>query len=254
MINNIIMNRVLDILFPKSCYICSKEGTYLCARCKKLFKRNLPECYICRRLSRNFSTHTNCMNDYSLDFVYICWEYNSFTSKILKKYKYSYVYDISDTLSSFFIEIMKDSEYIKTIENSLITTVPISSSRMRERGFNQLSFISKNFCNTFNLHLDENILFKMEDSEHQASKCKEERRNISSKAFTLSSKFDIGNYKSITIIDDVITTGSTLESIAECIKAGIGKDISVNSICLFRGKPNYSSVSEESSDFLLSSV
>lgn len=246
------MNRVLDILFPKSCHICSKEGTYLCSRCKKLFKRNLPECYKCRRISKNFVTHKKCKDTSSLDSIFVCWEYNSLSSKILKRYKYSYVKDISETLSSFFIEEVRNSEYLDFLKDSLITTVPISGKRLRERGFNQLSYLANSFCSTFNFDLNEEILFKIEDTEHQAMKDKEERTEISSSSFLVNEDINLKNYKSITIIDDVITTGSTLESIARCLRKNIKQDLPLNGICLFRGKPDYSSVSSESLDSLVS--
>jgi predicted amidophosphoribosyltransferase len=46
-------------------------------------------------------------------------------------------------------------------------------------------------------------------------------------------------YSSITILDDVITTGATLEAMSLALRENIDRDIEINSLCLFRGKPYY---------------
>ena len=146
------MDNILDVLFPKTCSICSKKGTYLCERCKKLFKRNLPECYICRKLSGDYKTHRECKDNHpnsSLDSLFVSWEYNSLSSDLIKRYKYKYVYDISSVLCEFFVESIFNSSFSKLFENTLLTNIPIPSNRLRERGFNQTLNISYTFCGDF---------------------------------------------------------------------------------------------------------
>ena len=121
--NNGYMETFMDLLFPKVCSICKRRGEYLCKTCKKLFKRNLPECYICREISSNFQTHDSCKTDLSLDYVFVSWEYNSLSSDLLKKYKYSYVYDISAILSQFFLESILNSNF-KNIEKHTLNKYP----------------------------------------------------------------------------------------------------------------------------------
>ncbi|MHC1716550.1 MAG: ComF family protein [Candidatus Dojkabacteria bacterium] len=180
------------------------------------------------------------MHNSSLDSIYVSWEYNSLTSKILKRYKYSYVYDIADTLSDFFIDTIGKSSYIDILKDSLIITVPLSTNRMRERGFNQVSKIAMNFCSRFNLEFNDSLVFKIGETEHQSLKDKDSRKEISNKSYIFINNVDLSKYKSITIMDDVITTGATIESVSSCIKESVGENFPVNGICLFRGKPNYS--------------
>ncbi len=250
--DNIGMKNILDIVFPRSCTICSKEGTYLCERCKKLFKRSLPECYICRRLSNDFQSHSSCMRNYSLTSVFVCWEYNSLTSTILKRYKYSYVYDISESLVELFLDIMRNSQHIKILGNTLVTIVPISSSRMRERGFNQVFNLGKIFANYYSFDFCDSLILKTKESGHQAFEDRKGRRNISFNHFSLNTNFNMDSYDSITIIDDVLTTGATLESITKCIRKSTNRNIPIHAICLFRGKAFYSSDVLDSSDPLAS--
>ncbi len=238
------MESVLDLLFPKVCSICKRKGNYLCDTCKKLFKRNLPECYVCRSISPNFRTHLPCRNNYSLDHIFVSWEYNSLSSDLLKKYKYNYVYDISPVLSEFFLESILNSNFRDVLKNSLITNIPISSNRLRERGFNQTYDLAKSLSNNLNLDFSPNLLGRKNTEEHQALKDKDERSKISKNDFFIQEVLDISSYQSITIIDDVITTASTLESVSKVLKNHYGKELAINAACMFRGRPYFSSSSE----------
>jgi ComF family protein len=238
------MESFLDILFPKSCSICCRKGTYLCNRCKKLFKKTLPECYKCRRINCNYKTHNFCKREKDLDAVFVCWEYNSLTSDLLRKYKYGYVYDIDTALVEFATERIVESNYMELLENTLITNIPISSLRLRERGFNQTYSISKRISEVFELEFNSALIGRKHSIEHQAFKEKDERKHMEEEEFYISKPQDINNFSSITIVDDVITTGTTLENASYCLKKYYGESLIVNAICMFRGKPYYS----ESSD------
>jgi ComF family protein len=244
------MANILDSLFPKSCIICSRKGTYLCNRCKKLFKRNLPECYLCRRISPNYKTHKKCIDQKCiaqkskgyLDNAFVSWEYNSLTSDLLKKYKYRYVYDMSKTLSEFFIESVSHSVFSDSLKDTLLTNVPIANNRLRERGFNQTLDISKSVAKKFNLDSSENLVRRKNTYDHQSLRDRDERKSISKDNFMVNSSFDLTPYKSITIVDDVITTGVTLESMCEQLREVFGQDLKINGMCMFRGKPYYQKI------------
>jgi ComF family protein len=238
------MNNILDILFPKSCTICGRKGTYLCDRCKKLFKRNLPECYLCRRVSPNYKTHKKCKSSKNLNYldsVFVSWEYNSLTSDLLKKYKYGYVYDMSDILSEFFVESISNSTFAQTLRKTLLINIPIPTNRLKERGFNQTLNISKAVGEHFDLPFSENLLSRRNTYDHQSLKDRGERKNISKNDFIVNSNFNLSPYRSITIVDDVITTGITLESASESLRESFGEDLIINGACMFRGKAYYPS-------------
>ena len=186
------MINLLDILFPKSCSICKKKGDYLCSHCKKLFKRNLPECYICRKLSSSYKTHYECSKeteDRSLNHVFIGWEYNSLSSIILKKYKYNYVQSISETLVEIFIESIKKSTFDTQLEGTILTNVPLTKKRLHNRGFNQTTKIAERVAEAFNIPFAEGLIERKADYGHQALRDKEERKKIKERTFTLKNPF-----------------------------------------------------------------
>lgn len=236
------MINLLDTIFPRSCSICKRKGDYLCDHCKKLFKRSIPECYICRKISPNYKTHYECREERknsSLNHVFVAWEYNSLSSILLKKYKYNYVQSISNTLIEIFIESIKNSTFNTTLMGSILTNVPLAENRLRERGFNQTTEIARKVAEAFNLPFVEDLVKRKESYGHQALRDKDERKEIKEGTFILRNDFSLEEYSSITILDDVITTGATLEAIASTLRKNTDKDIEINALCLLRGRPYY---------------
>ncbi len=231
---------ILDIFFPKSCTVCKRKGEYLCEKCKKLFKKNLPECYICRRISSNYCTHASCKKSNSLSHVFVAWKYDSFSSNIMKTYKYKSVYTISQMLTAFLTENLFSTQFEEIIKESLVTNVPISSVRLHDRGFNQTKEFAKEIAEKLNLKYSGDFLGRRIEFGHQSLRDKDERGYNLENEFYIKENVHLGEYKSITIVDDVLTTGATLESIINIIRKAYKVDIEINAICMFRGRPYYS--------------
>lgn len=233
---------ILDIFFPKSCSICKRKGEYLCERCKKLFKRNLPECYVCRRLSSNYKTHDICKKSNCLNHVFVSWKYDSLSSDILKKYKYKSVYTISEVLMNFLIESFINSQFKDIVKDSLITNVPISSVRLHDRGFNQTEEFAKGIASELDLEYSKDFVMRKMEFGHQSLRDKEERGYNLENEFYIKRSIDLDKFKSITIVDDVLTTGATLEAIVDVVRKTYNTNIEINAICMFRGRPYYSTI------------
>lgn len=232
---------LLDFLFPRMCCICKRYGNYICDDCKKLLKRNLPECYLCRRLSPLYASHSLCKRSYSLNHIFVAWEYNRMSSSILRLYKYKNVQDISKILSCLFISSIQKSSFANILKDTLLVPVPISNLRRNERGFNQMEYITNEIGKDFQLDIRDDLLYCKNSNSHQASKNKVERYGSRENPFYIKDGYggSLLQYRSITLVDDVITTGNTLEKIAEIIKIHYGMDTEVNALCMFRGKPYY---------------
>lgn len=232
---------LFDFFFPRMCCICKRHGNYICDDCKKLLKRNLPECYLCRRLSPLYVSHSSCKGRYSLDNVFVGWEYNKMSSSILKLYKYKNVEEISKVLSELFISSIQKSSFVNVMKDTLLIPIPISGIRRNERGFNQMEYITSEIGKVFRLDIRNDLLHCKNSNSHQAGKNKVERYWSKENPFYIGDNYkpSIIQYKSFTLVDDVITTGNTLEKITQVIKIHYGMDTVVNALCMFRGKPYY---------------
>ena len=73
---------IVNFLFPKFCFRCSKKGYYICKECLDLQRRVLPRCYECKRLSNDFITHERCLK--KLSRVYYYWYADRYIKEKLK--------------------------------------------------------------------------------------------------------------------------------------------------------------------------
>lgn len=232
------MPTLLDMIFPKSCTICSKYGEYLCDRCKKLFKKSIPECYICRRISGGYCTHEKCMRENSLDSMIVLWEYNKLSSTLLKKYKYGLATDVKDTLELLIKERMEEIYNIEYNKKAFCIPIPVSYRRLRERGFNQTDSIGRCIADFLNIKFSKDLVYRRDGSDVHQSLLDRDERFENKIDFYINSYELFEKIEEIVIVDDVITTGSTVEQVARVIKS-VRRDIKVKGLCLFRGKPFY---------------
>ena len=124
----------------------------------------------------------------------------------------SFKYDKNFTAGKILSELLIELIYEKKLEFDIICYVPMTKSSIRKRGFNQCEIICKNLSEALGIPLSRSLI-KTKDTKEQKSLSKEERAKNIKDVFKVVDK-DILN-KRILLIDDVVTTGSTL---LECKK------------------------------------
>lgn len=99
-----------------------------------------------------------------------------------------------------------------------IVPIPLHSNRLRERGFNQSQLIAKHLTRKLDIPLLEHALLRIKDTPHQIGLKAVERRKNLKRAFTVKQELP----KHIALVDDVVTTGSTIqEASKQCLKHGV---------------------------------
>ena len=225
------MSRIDDIIklvfFPKFCLLCGRWGMYLCDICaKKLDLRDSQLCPECSRKHHFGLTHQLCKKKYSLDGHISLFLYSRAMRKLIMTFKFRLA---SEVILDTFSQIQKQNldyitaDYLELCKPDLIIPVPLHKNRQRERGFNQADLISQLFTKTFPTQICNDIVARIKDTPHQSkTRNKKERQEHISGAFAVRKPEDIQN-KTILIIDDVWTTGSTIKEITKVLKqAGSG--------------------------------
>ena len=128
------------------------------------------------------------------------------------------------TFSNFLLNDKKIFEKLKTYDT--IIPVPISKNRNKQRGYNQSSLIAKEISKYTGLKLETKCLLKTKDIIEQSKLKKEDRLNNIKGVYDIKNKEKLLN-KKIILIDDVYTTGSTVN---ECCK--MLKNATVDKICV----------------------
>lgn len=187
---------LLDLLFPIQCLgNCKTWDTWLCNNCcKKIHDR-----------------HKIILNDNLQGLYYLASYRNELVRQLIHQLKYQYTEDIAIILGRQLAKII-DQEF------DLIIPIPLHNKRYAERGFNQAELLAKNIIvgNAHVRYLQNNIIFRTKYTSPQAQLSHEERKLNMQNIFAVNNKkIDLVKNKKILLIDDVYTTGATMQ---ECAK------------------------------------
>ncbi|MDP2966932.1 MAG: ComF family protein [bacterium] len=221
-----IKNLILDILFPKFCFNCEKEGDYLCQDCQELLEIS--------GFHRNYSTQ-------NLDDLYFAVDYkNPLIKKLIQHFKYEpFVKKLAKSLSYLIIthfQLMDNkpnflpqaqAQRASNGADFILIPVPLDKKRLRWRGFNQAEELSKELAKFLKIPLIPNSLTKIKETFPQIKLSDQERKENVRGVFLIKDRELIKN-KNILLVDDVYTTGATMEECAMVLKkAGAKKIIGV---------------------------
>lgn len=199
---------LLDLILPIECLGCQKEGEYFCIDCQQKLKINT------EIESHKLSADLICP---SLEKVFIAGNYEDpLLKNLITNYKYHFLSPLSIPLGKFLVEFWKQLNTLPDFNSSaLITPIPLSKQRYRWRGFNQAELLARLLAENFNYLLCLDL--KRKKHCHPQVELNEKKRleNVR-QAFSWQGPNLSG--KTIILIDDVTTTGATLEAAAEALK------------------------------------
>ena len=138
---------------------------------------------------------------------------------MIQNYKYRYVEELSLVLVALILKYIKENEichnYGFSFQNTIITAVSLHQKRYLSRGFNQSQLMAEKLAQNLGFEYHDLLIRKI-NTPSQVNLKKEERQQNVANAFIFNNKFDgLNKNKKIIIIDDVVTTGSTLEACAQ---------------------------------------
>jgi len=199
-----IKTLLLDILFPKFCLNCSREGDYLCDDCQALLEIS------------GFHQKYGTAN---LKDLYFPLSYqNPLIQNLIQKFKYEpLIKELTKTLSSLIIAHFQLLDNKPDLTDFVLIPVPLSRKKLKWRGFNQAAEIGRELAQFFNLPLISGGLIKIKETVAQVDLADEERRENVKDAFRVQNKEVVIN-KKIILVDDVYTTGSTMEECARILR------------------------------------
>ncbi len=192
--------------------------------CGKVSKLDLcRKCEIKLNKKIIFEDNININNMYFDEHIYL-FKYEEIIRKLILNYKFNekdYIYKI-------FIQILKNNKkiYCKMKKYDIIIPVPISNKRLKTRGFNQSALIGRNIADFLDLEYNENVLFKIRNNNTQSSLNREEREKNVKGVYSIKGQLIIKN-KEILLIDDIYTTGNTVNECSKILKENGAKRIGI---------------------------
>ena len=213
-----ISSTITNLFYPRNCIFCNKKGVNVCDECfKTKLKKYDQVCHVCSHkvYKHGIFVHSDCQKQTKLDGIFSCYRYNKFAKQILKLIKYDGYYNLIKDLAGSVLEKFSNLP----IGYDLLAPIPIHKERFEKRGFNQAELIAKAL--TWNY---KNILIRDKNTKPQAELDKEQRLCNVENAFSLNPGANVRG-KTILLIDDVFTTGATLENCAEVLKMNGAKRV-----------------------------
>lgn len=205
---------VSNLIYPPVCGICGKiKQDFLCNKCQKYLESEA-----------KFGVQENTdINYYFQKHLYI-FQYQGRIRKLIIDYKFKEKPYLYKTIVNF---LLKNEKFFEILEYyDTIVPVPISKKRRKERGYNQSELIAKELAKNLEIEYNNKSLIKAKDIIEQSKLSKEEReKNIQGVYELKNSK--ILKYKKILLIDDVYTTGSTVNECCKILNSANIKKIDV---------------------------
>lgn len=213
-----MFEKILNLIFPNVCGFCEKiNNNSLCKKCEL----NLSKYEI------------NCIKDYTkdkqkyFDYLFCALKYENIVREKILKYKFnenSYLYK---TFAKIIIKNEKIYRFLKLYD--IIISVPMHKNKFSIRGYNQSELIAKEIAKQTKIDFGKDVLLKVKNTKVQSTLTKTQRTQNIKGAFLVKNTDKIKNQK-IILVDDIYTTGSTVNECSKVLKNAGAKEICVVTI------------------------
>lgn len=156
------------------------------------------------------------------DYAFSCFEYIGIGKQIIHKLKYNNKTELAEVISRFLYNKIKD----ENLEIDVIIPVPLNEEKLKKRGFNQSKLISQQLGKRLNIPVYP-LLTRIRYTHEQFKLNRLEREKNVEDAFSIRMMYNKISHKNILLVDDVYTTGSTVNECSRILKLNGARKIYV---------------------------
>jgi len=203
-----MVKNLLNLFFPKVCYACNNlladRETYVCTDCR----HNLPVTNY--HFSNDETVQKALYGRVKLEnaTALLQFQKKGMVQHLLHGLKYKGYEDIGVFLGKWLGEELKAIEVYSNID--AVIPVPLHKKKLRKRGYNQVEKFGQEIAQALNVPYIDNVLVKTTSTKTQVFKERIARWNNNNEVFSITNISTIAN-KHILLVDDIITTGATIE-------------------------------------------
>lgn len=190
---------------------------------------HLPQSDMCTRKRNEFTNRLAGIEGIETGAAFFLYYEGGVIADILHRIKYQGRKDIALIFGRSFGDKLKESPLYEGID--YLVPVPLFSKRLRRRGFNQSEAICNGLSETTSIPVRTDILLRIRHTETQTKLNKAQRQSNLKDAFTVTNQ-DVFRDKHILLVDDVLTTGSTIEECIRELRKNISLKISVVTLAI----------------------
>jgi ComF family protein len=210
-----LQEKVVDFFFPRRCVGCGKMGDFLCTSCRQKLSRLLPPfCQKCGKPESSGPLCATCWGWHSqITGIRSPFRFEGIIRQAIHELKYNNLKAISSCLAILIADYLRDNP----IQGEVLVAVPLHPRRLQQRGYNQSGLLARELGRLITLPVVEDSLYRLKDSSPQArADAVEDRwKNVKDAFACRDNKL---RKRHIILIDDVCTSGATLEACATALK------------------------------------
>lgn len=216
---------LLNTLFPQQCVSTDVWGWYLSQLARRSLTCHPPICLVCKKFQKDFCTHIHCRKPGSLDGCLIAFSNSAILKKLIYKLKYLHRYDVADVLADLLgkhatSHALLGPRISHAADDIVFSCIPSHWFRKYFlKGYNQSSLLSKKTAWLLWVSYSP-LLHKSKHTRSQVGLSRTDRETNLSHAFSLHRKAHslLAWKKIVVLVDDIVTTGSTLQHATTVIK------------------------------------
>ncbi|HYE12114.1 MAG TPA: ComF family protein [Patescibacteria group bacterium] len=216
-----LKKRLVELLYPKriKCCVCGREAKEsVCSSC--LSHLEYLEGRVCLKCGKGIDDEYNnnicpdCQReDKHFDMAFSCFQYKDMGKTIIHKLKYESCKEVACVLARFMHQKLID----EGLEMDAVVSVPIHKSKEEVRGFNQAQLIAEEIAAAMDRPLW-NCITRTKVTTDQFKLDKIHRNLNVHNAFCINMLYNEVKYKNVLLVDDVYTTGSTVDECSRILK------------------------------------
>ncbi len=235
-----MLGAIINLFYPALCRACSKKinefDRNICDDCAKKIKERLPPfCVKCGRQLKGSPELIAMCPDCKEDKLYFdrAWSaccYDGLLKDLIHDFKYKKITSLSTDFTALIINFMK--KHIIGKDCQIILSIPMHPNRLFRREINHADILARGLGKNLGISYSTNTLRKMKNTPLQSKLKRQERIKNLSSSFSLKDNSIVRN-KNIILVDDLFTTGSTVNECSRLLKNSGAKYVEV--VTLARG-------------------
>ena len=219
-----MLEALTNLFFPKACVGCDafllNNETLICAKCRHEMPLTTHHLNDENEITKKF--YGRMKVEYGSSFMY--FHKKGIVQEIIHSLKYNGHEEIGTLIGNWYADDLKNNQLLKTVD--AIIPVPLHPIKLKERGYNQVTTFGKSLSENLSIAYDENLLQRNIYSKTQTFK------NLIGRTDNTQALFDVTfnenhHNKHYLLVDDVLTSGATLEACGKAILKIPGAKLSV---------------------------
>ncbi|MDO9577610.1 MAG: ComF family protein [Candidatus Cloacimonadales bacterium] len=212
-----ILSSLIDLLFPRTCFSCNDriQNDIICESCLNSLEFLTEVCPVCGAYDQGKTCLICQGNEFQFDKARSVFQFNKMILNLIHDLKYDEMRKVAILFGKLTEDYLREFNPFQSVD--IIAPVPLHKVKKRSRGFNQSQLLTAEISRRMNWPHEPNLIQRRRFTETQTKLGRKDRKKNVQDAFSLKAKLNINN-KNILIVDDVFTTGATVNSISSVLR------------------------------------